>query len=275
MDLLVAGPARNLLTLSIDRLVGDVIGEELKLPGLAVALLDRLHQRNLREENRVGWVFDVLEIAELGARSTWAELDSHGPRAFRCRVVGMPFRAKVENMVTCSGTGHLLVVARWGVHVRARLSRGWRGEAAVFVHDGERRYELAIGESVLSILAESKVPPFRDGGDHHGELGRSRRHAQLNRVGENVEPILLLAIDSFVGVPGRRAVNRGSGRARVTGDVICSVGGQVVPAHDVHVVCPVQTRVGRVVRIDKRVGRLVRDPNLVPVLIRHLVDVRE
>ena len=183
-------------------------------------------------------------------------------------------------MVTCSGTGHLFaiggVAARWVVHVRARLSRGWRGEAAVFVHDGERRYELAIGESVLSILAESKVPPFRDGGDHHGELGRSRRHAQLNRVGKNVEPILLLAIDSFVGVPGRRAVNRGSGRARVTGDVICSVGGQVVPAHDVQVVCPAcQTRVGRVVRIDKRVGRLVRDPNLVPVLIRHLVDVGE
>mmetsp|Transcript_473 Transcript_473/g.1187 ORF Transcript_473/g.1187 Transcript_473/m.1187 type:complete len:225 (+) Transcript_473:366-1040(+) len=184
----------------------------------------------------------------------------------------MPFRAKVENMVTCSGTGHLLVVARWGVHVRARLSRGWRGEAAVFVHDGERRYELAIGEFVLSILAESKVPPFRDGGDHHGELGRSRRHAQLNRVGENVEPILLLAIDSFVGVPGRRAVNRGSGLARA---IIFSVGGQVVPAHAVHVVCPAVTHVGRAVRIDKRNGCLIRDPNLVPVLIRHLVDVRE
>ena len=110
MDLLVAGPARNLLTLSIDRLVGDVIGEQLKLPGLAVALLDRLHQRNLREENRVGWVRDFLEIGELVAISTLPELDSHGPRAFRCRVFGMPFRAKVENMVTCSGTGHLLVV---------------------------------------------------------------------------------------------------------------------------------------------------------------------
>ena len=193
----------------------------------------------------------------------------------------MPFWAKLEKMIISTSAALLLwLVPSVGrvVRVRACFPRGWLGETAVFVDYGERRYELAIGNPVSSIFAKSGLIvytiPIRDDVDHHGEFGHTtRRHTKLDRVWENIVPILSFAIDSVVGVPGRLAVNLGR---RLSGAVVFGVGFKIVSVHEVHVVRPTVTSVEGTDWIAKwSVRIIVRHPHLVSVLVGHLVDVRE
>ena len=157
----------------------------------------------------------------------------------------MPFWAKLEKMILSTSAALLLwLVPNVGraVRVRACFPRGWRGEAAVFVDYGERRYELTVGNPISFIFAKSGLTVYtltvRVDVDHHGDLARTIRHTKLDRVWENIVPILGFAFDSVVGVPGRLAVNLGRS---LSGAEVCGVIFKFVSVHDVHVVCPTVT----------------------------------